>query len=379
MTCVLCDKNCQLGITNFENEFAPAEDPLSLFFENEMVSFQNPETKQSEKRPIFDVIDSQIKAENFTESNLRMFPPVITPPQNFPHGFPQHFPETCMDFDNKKTKPIENGKIEDKDAYKAGWFQTLLEHQAESAVSLAFQSFFSDRRGFISQNYHPETYLQPLVDKAKKQREDLVHRKQIERNQLSTLQEKVCQAISSVGPHNKETYTHELGDRNRETDNIIVLEKEKLFLVLETKSRVKDQEKMMNTLKPAARNQMKRKQYFMGNHQDILDKDWRFVSLVVLPFLENKAEVLGNQVCEQCLNFVLEKNDILHLESSINKILYLVNFAKREQEFDVEKSYINLYKRLIGFMSLSTNFGFSSNVFMDQKDAAVFVEETILG
>ena len=89
MECILCEKNYQLGIKNFENELAPSKDPLSLFFEDEIVSFQNPETKQSEKRPIFEVIDSQIKEEDLTESNLRMFPPVIIPPQNIPHGFPQ--------------------------------------------------------------------------------------------------------------------------------------------------------------------------------------------------------------------------------------------------------------------------------------------------
>ena len=89
------------------------------------------------------------------------------------------------------------------------------------------------------QNYHPETYLQPLIDKSKKQRKEFVKKGKIEPNKLSPLQEKLCQAISSP-VKNIEDFNKEIEDRNRETDNVIVLEKEKLFIVVETKSRAKN-------------------------------------------------------------------------------------------------------------------------------------------
>ena len=193
------------------------------------------------------------------------------------------------------------------------------------------------------------------------------------------MQDKICQALGAVGPHNKEAYIRELGDRNRETDNIIILEKEKLFIVIETKSRVQNPEKGMNTLKPAIEKQMKRRQYFMGSHQDILDCNWRFVSLVALPFIENKSQVFANKVCEQCLDFILDKNDVLSLREWTRKILNLDPASKNENWIEADRSYINLYNRLVGFMSLSTKFGLSSNVFMDQEKARLFLEERVLG
>ena len=378
MSCVLCDKHWQLGVSRFDNEQTSEKDPLATLFESERFSYQNPLTKQSEKRPIFDVIASQSGAENISES-FKMFPPVILSPNDIPHGFPAHFPVDLMDFDNKKTLRLDVGEIEDKDAYKRKWFPKLLEHQAESAVSLAFQFEFSGKRGFMIQNYHPETYLQPLVDNAKKQRKNLANQGKIETNQLSPLQEKICQAISCVGPINNESYNKELEDRNRETDNLIVLDEEKLLLVIETKSRAQCQEKCINTLKPAAEKQMKRKQYFMGNHQDILDRDWRCVSIVALPFIDDKIRVLGNQICQQCLDFILDKNDILDFEQWVKRALQPKPVVKEKPGVLVDRSYVNLYNRLVGFMSLSKVFGFSSNVFMDQAEARAFVEESILG
>ena len=207
MLCVLCEKNLLLGVTSFTNEQSPENDPLSRLFEDELFSYQNPETKQSENRPIFDIITSRSGARDIPEKSFKMFPPVILPPANIPHGFPKHFPENLQNF-------------EDEDKKK--WFNELLVHEAESAVSLAFEFLFLNSQGFMIQNYHPETYLQPLVVRGKKQREDLAHKGQVETHQLSHLQDKICQALGAVGPHNKEAYIRELGDRNRETDNIII-------------------------------------------------------------------------------------------------------------------------------------------------------------
>ena len=377
--CVLCEKKWNLGVRNFDNVQCPDTDPLAALFKDELYSFQNPRTKQSERKPIFDAILSQTGAETLTDKCFKTFPPVIHPPTDIPHGFPKSFPKNLMDFDNEKTLPLQAGKIEDKDSYKKTWFPKFLEHWAESAVSVAFESVFSGRRGFMIQNYHPETYLQPLIDKAKKQRKEFVKKGKIEPNQLSPLQDKLCQAISSPA-QNIEDFNKELEDRNRETDNVVVLEKEKLFIVVETKSRAKNLEKCINTLKPACEKQKKRRQYFMGSNQNIMTKEWRFVSIVALPFIEDKSSTFGNQICSQSLDFILDKKDILNLGDWVERVLQIRPVTKRTEEKDeLNQSYINLYNRLIGFMSLSSKFGLSSNVFMDPPEARAFVEENILG
>ena len=153
--CVLCEKNWNLGLRNFDNVQCPVIDPLETLFKDELYSFQNPRTKHSERKPIFNVISSQTGAENLSENCFKMFPPVILPPTDIPHGFPNSFSENLMDFDNKQTLPLEAGTILDKDLYKKTWFPKFLEHWAESAVSVAFESVFSGRRGFMIQNYHP--------------------------------------------------------------------------------------------------------------------------------------------------------------------------------------------------------------------------------
>ena len=243
MQCVLCDKNYQLGISNFGNDSSPEKDPLASLFENEFVSFQNPETKQSEKRPVFDAINSQIEEKTFSETRLKMFPPVILPPSDIPHGFPKSFPENHMDFDNKNTKKLGDGDIEDKDEYKKKWFPKLLEHQAESDVSRAFQSVFSERRGFLIQNYHSGTYLQPILEKAGKQRKDKTKNDEVfDKIKLLPLEQKIYSAMNIAIIEDNNAYSKELQDRSYEIDQIMVLEAEKLFVVVETKSRVKEPE-----------------------------------------------------------------------------------------------------------------------------------------
>ena len=135
----------------------------------------------------------------------------------------------------------------------------------------------------------------------------------------------------------------------------------------------------MNTLKPAIEKQIKRRRYFMGSHQDLLDCNWRFVSLVALPFIENKSQVFTNKVCKQCLNFILDKNDVLNLSDWATNILNFDTASRIEHVTEADRSYTNLYNRLVGFMSLSTKFGTSSNVFMDQAETRKFLEERVLG
>ena len=368
-----------LGFRNFDNVRSPDNDPLATLFKDELFSFQNPQTKQSERKPIFEVISSHSGAKTLAENSLKMFPPVILPPKDIPHGFPNNFPGHLMDFNSEQTLPLEAGMILDKNSYKKTWFPKFLEHWAESAVSVAFESVFSCRRGFMIQNYHPETYLQPLIDNAKKQRKEFEKKGKLrEPQQLSPLQEKICQALCSPAK-NIVDYNRELADRNRETDNVIVLEKEKLFMVVETKSRVKNQEKCINTLKPACEKQLKRKQFFMGNHQDIMTKEWRFVNVVALPFVEDKKSAFGNKICGQCLDFILDKENILDISEWVDRILQFEHIAEKVEQVEIDNSYVMLYYRLVGFMSLSSKFGLSSNVFMDPARAREFVEETILG
>ena len=100
MSCLLCEKNLLSGVTYFTNEQSPENDPLSRLFEDELFSFQNPETKQSEIRPIFDIIASQSGAGDTSETSFKMFPPVILPPTEIPHGFPKHFPEILQNLED---------------------------------------------------------------------------------------------------------------------------------------------------------------------------------------------------------------------------------------------------------------------------------------
>ena len=179
---------------------------------------------------------------------------------------------------------------------------------------------------------------------------------------------------------NKESYNKKLEDRNRETDNIIVLAEEKLFIVIETKSRLKNQMNSVQTLKKAAEQQKKRRKLFIGDHKNILDRCWRLVTLVAFPFIENKTQAFANKICDSCLDFTLDKNNISNLEQWVKEILQCDPIQeKEEQEVAVDRSYVNLYNRLVGFMSMTTKFGLSSNVFMDSAKARKYIEENILG
>ena len=136
MDCILCEKNWNLGVTNFVNEKSPENDPLSTLFKGENYSFQNPKTKQSEIRPIFDIIASQSGAEDLSEPMFKMFPPVILPSEDISHGFPRHFPDNLQNFDNKNTLPIKDGDIDDEDLHKRTWFSKFLFLDFNTLISI---------------------------------------------------------------------------------------------------------------------------------------------------------------------------------------------------------------------------------------------------
>ena len=99
------------------------------------------------------------------------------------------------------------------------------------------------------QNYHSGTYLHPILEKASKQRKNLKNVKVLDKNELLPLEQKIYSAMKIARIEDKNTFSKELQDRSYETDQIIVLEAEKLFVLVEIKSRVKGPENCINTLK----------------------------------------------------------------------------------------------------------------------------------
>ena len=288
-----------------------------------------------------------------------------------------------------------------------------------------------DSRGFLVQSYKTETYLQPLLGLAREQREaaarrlgchpELVRLSRLERNlchalgvaisslehegdlDMETLEQKLVHVTATKKDIIKQSFQQakqryqSIEDQRRfvafkfydenvkaqflEIDQLIVLDKEKLVINVETKSI--DQNRLKNTLKHAADQQKIRKKVFMNCHKDILDSSWRFVSVIALPFVENKEEKMANEnildlVCDTCKPFILDHREKLDVRDWIEKVL---DCHKAEATSDpaAQRSYIHLYNRIIGFMSVSTKFGLATNVFMSSSSARGLFERSILG
>ena len=288
-----------------------------------------------------------------------------------------------------------------------------------------------DSRGFLVQSYKTETYLQPLLSLAREQREaaarrlgcdpELVRLSRLERNlchalgvaisslehegdlDMETLEQKLVRATATKKDIIKQSFQQakqryqSVEDQRRfvafkfydenvkaqflEIDQLIVLDKEKLVINVETKSI--DQNRLKNTLKHAADQQKIRKKVFMNCHKDILDSSWRFVSVIALPFVENKEDKMINEniwdlVCDTCKPFILDYKEKLDVRDWIEKVL---DCHKAEATSDpaAQRSYILLYNRIIGFMSVSTKFGLATNVFMSSASARGLFERSILG
>ena len=139
-----------------------------------------------------------------------------------------------------------------------------------------------------------------------------------------------------------------------ETDIVVVLEKEKLFFVIETKSSF--ERKVINALKKAAKQQKERKKQFMTSHQAILDMKWRFVSLVAVPNVRDKKNATEmKNVCEHCVDFILDANDLENLSAWFQSFLLRLNkdeIGKRHAKFDSSPGYFHLYNRLVGFKNI---------------------------
>ena len=426
----------QLGFSNFESEKISDEneDPLLERFRDEKWSFQNPATKESEPMSVVEVIKSQSQAQRISDNgHFKMFPPLILPKKDLLHGFPQSVAAEVADNEAIATKDkTESERI------KASWLQSYHDHYAEATVTQALSSVFTDwnTRGFMVQSYHTETYLQPLVNLAKDQRKSAakVEGLDLDLLPLSTLEKNICHSLGiqingihgnheedlNVGDFeerldqegcakkaiirdifaqakkNYEVYTSynkEVKSHALETDLLIVLEKEKMIINVEAKS--VDEKSLKNTLKKASDQQKIRKKVFMKSHMDILDSNWKFVSVIALPFIKDKEDRMKEEnineiICTACKRFIFDFNDKLNVKSWVEDVLqcsrpkcpphvFLNSFTPHYIHSSIEKTYIKIYNRIIGFMSVSKSFGFASNVFLSAADSRELTESSIIG
>ena len=434
------DVNLQLGFSSFEesNTSDEEEDPLVQRFKDEKWSFQNPVTKQSEQLSVMEVIENQSHVNNCSgNGEFRMFPPIILPKQDLAHGFPRSVAQElsakdCIaDGKESKHKKDVTKPIEDTLEFKRSWLQASQEHFAETTITQALASVFTDRnsRGFMIQSYHTVTYLQPLIKLAWKQRENAAKTMKCDSSllELSRIEKNIClslgikidsiehkddlniedlkrkltvdtstkrKKILEVFEDAKKKYKDSNSDQKKyiayqyyhenvnaitalETDLMIVLEKEKLVIHVETKS--KEELKV----KTAAGQLRISKKVFQQCHKDILDSSWRFVSVIALPFIEDKevtmkAEKLDGIICASCKDFIIDHKDKIGVRSWVENTLECSKPENESAEEPMNKRYKKLYNRIIGFMSVSTTFGVSSNVFFTQSEARQFFEEQIL-
>ena len=225
-------KKLDLGITKFPHKKAESVvDPLADIFKDEQYSFENPITKLREKLPIFYIITTQSHVNKTSAGKFKMFPPVPLPKPDLAPGFPKQLHDElsdnflyCHDPENKwqnkaacddaereyhkrlsgcntesqqreiKTKDILlKSNTEYKYQFKQAYFDGFCAHQAEVNVVEALSWMFTskDIPGFMIQSYHSETYLQPLVNRVKKQRQNNEFLK------FTNLQEKIFNATGT--------------------------------------------------------------------------------------------------------------------------------------------------------------------------------------
>ena len=360
----LCSCTLKLGFSNFENTLIcdKDNDPLIERFRNQLLSFQNPYEKEAQRMSVMEVIGNEAHAE---KGAFKMFPPVTLPKKDLVHGFPKSTAEELSLKDGmatgqeKKPKKNVNEPIENTPEFGKFWLQSYHEHYAETTVIQALSSVFMDwkTRGFMVSSYQSVTYLQPLVKLARDQRESEANiaNCKSELIELTILEEKICHSlgirinciqhkddlsmddfamklyedtgtkarvITEIIKSAKHKYKNSISDQKKfiaykfylenvqainalETDLIIVLEKEKLVIIVETKS------KEDLKVKEASKQLMIRKKVFIQCHKDILDSRWRVVSVIALPFVEDKnvkietTENTAEKICKFCKDFIM--------------------------------------------------------------------------
>ena len=451
-------KKLDLGITKFPHKKAESVvDPLADIFKDEQYSFENPITKLREKLPIFYIITTQSHVNKTSAGKFKMFPPVPLPKPDLAPGFPKQLHDElsdnflyCHDPENKwqnkaacddaereyhkrlsgcntesqqreiKTKDILlKSNTEYKYQFKQAYFDGFCAHQAEVNVVEALSWMFTskDIPGFMIQSYHSETYLQPLVNRVKKQRQNNEFLK------FTNLQEKIFNATGTSSEECKkqveifldtvdnmdltadipiikeikkidiEAQAHKkyrqsskvdkinyvmnklynLRVKGLETDVVLVLQREKQVIFVETKSLTKGV--LKNALTHAAEQLELRRKVFINCHKDILSDEWSFVKVIALPFI-NKDTKLADEninVCGYCRRFIIDEEDSRNISKWFSNII--------SEEFTSEdtRDYNQIFNRLVGFMSISDQFGLSSNVFLSSCKAARLFERSILG
>ena len=97
---------------------------------------------------------------------------------------------------------------------------------------------------------------------------------------------------------------YDLRVKGLESDIVIVLERQKQVIFVETKSLNKGV--LKNTLTHAAEQLELRRKVFTNCHKDVLSDEWAFVKVIALPFIKNKEAKLVEEnidVCDYCRKF----------------------------------------------------------------------------
>ena len=225
----------QLGATVFPNVCSPDEEPLEKKFKEELVRVNYPILRRR---------------------GFQIFPPII------------------------QIKEEKGGILTVKGFNKSS--------RAENFVTNAFFKAFSqlETKGLMIPHYHSSSFLQPFIKKAKDQREsfttDDVPLTEYEQKLSEALAMKEDLAMLSFlsvilcldSDLSHKVYSKELQQRCHETDIVTVLEKEEVFLVIETKSceetKSSEGNKLLNALKKASTQLKKRREDFLAFHKDIL-------------------------------------------------------------------------------------------------------------
>ena len=356
----------KLGFDAFKDSKHNADDPLFERFENVKISPDN----NTERTPIMEVIKSKVQYYHNTNlDGFLSFPPSLLPEET--PGFPKEV--------------VKNLKNEDRE-----WARLLCERNAENIVvsSLTTALKQTKTKGFIIHPYRSETYLQPQIEKAQKQRQqkkgeellpleiaiakslglgveillEKINASQsefenlLQNNSLAKAKKKMRDEISQYRTGNlddrnvliRKFYQHNLQGCFFEADLIVVLKESKVILNIEIKSTTEECS-LENSVSKAADQLMKRNNYFSSCHGEILNSDWSFLRAVALPYATLSAM---DKFCSNCRSFILDSVVIKNLSEWTGK--YLKN--NKHSAPDQGQVYQKLFTRLVGYLSLSSSF-----------------------
>ena len=309
-------------------------------------------------------------------------------------GSAQHFVRNLLSKSPDDERPLiiekshQNKKIGNHDAF---WAETRF----LSAVSNVLRTWHSS--GFLIQSYKTDSYLKPLIDLAKSLRRKEAQKSdcKIDLLRLSRLEKSICASLGiPIWPFEDQrkcsvklleellnvTYTKQgiikqifkqsqqfqcsedqfnnvsvkFYEENvkalaLETDLIIVLQKSKVVLSVEVKSMSEDQ-LLRNSLKHAAHQQKIRRKVFFECHKDILDSNWKYLSIIALPFsaieIAQKCKRENFVICDNCRQFIICNNE-KDISFWMEKFFAQESCDEEIHVFD-DFSYTNIYRRILG-------------------------------